>query len=160
MMASLYSSYRSIRLLGFGLALALSLGSLKMARGDSVSLDLGTSTLTFQDSNPDIVTSIPANENPFTVGVNVSGNSSSWLLTVIASDDLFSGPYTIPASNISWTATGSRFQGGTMSASTFRAVGSGPKGSFTGKLSFFLLNSWYYEPGTYSTQITYTLLAP
>jgi hypothetical protein len=33
-------------------------------------------------------------------------------------------------------------------------------GNRTGQLSFFLLNSWDYEVGTYSVGATYTLTAP
>ncbi|HET6385436.1 MAG TPA: hypothetical protein VFJ58_18750 [Armatimonadota bacterium] len=140
--------------------LAFSLAAVTKAPANPVSLQLSTTTITFPDSNPDQVPIIPAAQNPVTVTVRAEGTTTSWILEVIATDDLRSGADTIPIDAISWTANGAYFQSGDLSKSSMQAVGAGPKGNFTGVLSFQLANSWFYDPGIYTTTITYTLVAP
>jgi hypothetical protein len=128
----------------------------------SVTLSLGSNSITFGNADPLSVSSIAATEGaitvtakartPFNVGVN---------LTVLASDDLKSGSSTIGIENVSWTATGSGFQGGTLSKTAAQTVGSwtGP-GTRSGTISYSLTNNPSFPTGTYSTTLTYTLSTP
>jgi hypothetical protein len=128
----------------------------------AVSLALGTNVINFANADPDAMPSIPATENPVTVTVKAkTGSLSSVTLTVLAAGDLISGSDTIPIGNVTWTASGSGFAGGTMNKTTPQSAGSwtGP-GARTGSFSYALVNSWSYATGTYSAAVTYTLTAP
>ena len=128
----------------------------------SAQLSITPSSLNFPNADPDTVPSIPANENPVTVTANAqtSGNKTV-TLSVIAHGDLISGSNTIPIGNVTWTATGSGFQAGTMSKTTPQTAGSWRRsGNRTGTFSFFLKNSWSYATGNYTQTVTYTLTAP
>ena len=78
----------------------------------------------------------------------------------MAADQLRSGLNTIPASNITWTVSGSGFSSGTLSAASAQTVagwtGSGVR---TGTQSFFFKNLWSYATGTYTLTMTFTLSA-
>ena len=125
-------------------------------------LEFGSLALSFLDSNPDIVPSVPANVNPLSVTSSTrTGSSLTTTLTCLASGDLTSGSNTIPIGNMSWTATGSGYVAGTMSEATGQAAGSWTaSGKRTGTFSYFLASSWLYATGVYSTTITYTLTGP
>jgi hypothetical protein len=83
------------------------------------------------------------------------------MLTCLASGDLISGINTIAISNITWTATGAGYVAGTMNRTTAQTAGSWTgSGQRTGTFSYFLVNSWSYAIGNYSTSINYTLTAP
>jgi hypothetical protein len=127
-----------------------------------VSLTLNRTAVNFPDSDPDTVTSVPASENPLTIGVKVTGNpGGTWKLEVLASGDLVSGSYTIPIQNVSWTAQPSPFIGGTLSRTTPKVVASGSGNiNLSGSIRFFFKNSWNYNTGNYSQVIIYTLTAP
>lgn len=152
--------HRLLKGIGTGALLVLGLGLPQAAQGDAISIVLGASALTFPDADPDTVSAIPASQNPFTITAKAQAATTTWMMTVIATDDIRGGSNVIPASSLFWTATGARFQGGSMSKTSMVTVGSGPKGDFSGTLSFFLSNSWSYVPGSYSTQLVYTLVAP
>ena len=126
-------------------------------------LTLGTAAINFSDADPDSVPSIAANENPVSVTARVrTAAGSTPTLTVQASGDLTSGTDTIPISNVTWTASGAPFVGGTMNAPVAQSAATfGPgSGSYTGSFDFFLANSWDYEVGNYTATATYTLTAP
>lgn len=133
----------------------------------SAKLTLAASTITFPDADPDTVKSIPANENGAIVTAKVkTGSSTTATLKVLAADDLKSGTDTIAITNISSSATntsGSFFSAGPIAWSKTSpgvTVGQGGSGSYTGTISWFLLNSWNYATGSYTANATYTLLAP
>jgi len=128
----------------------------------SAKLTLSVATVTFPDSDPDLVLSIPNSEGAITViakGKTTAGSSVT--LTLQAAGPLASGGDTIAISNVTWTASGAGFVPGTMSSVSAVPVGSWlNSGSRTGQLSFFLANSWAYPVGAYSVGATYTLTAP
>ena len=87
---------------------------------------------------------------------------SPWILTIIADSDLMSGTSAIPIGEITWTASPSPpFQAGTLSTVVPSVLGSGLS-HFTAllTLSFYLRNSWSYEPGHYAATATLTLSSP
>lgn len=121
------------------------------------------STINFPDSNPVLVPQVSATENPVQVTVKFRKDPSAAVTaTLIAQGGpLTSGGNTIASSNITWTASGSGFVGGTLSSSTPQAVGSwSASGAYTGNLTFRLNNLWTYATGTYTGSITYTVTAP
>jgi hypothetical protein len=79
-------------------------------------------------------------------------------LTLIASDYLRSGVTVLPASHITWTATGTGFTGGTVDRLVPRLVatwvGSGVQ---AGSQSFRFRNLWSHPSGTYTLTLLYTL---
>jgi hypothetical protein len=128
----------------------------------TMSLTLDRNAMNFPDSDPDSVPSVPASENPMTIGVKVTGNpGGNWKLEVLASGDLVSGSHTIPIQNVSWTAQPSPFIDGKLSRTTQQVVASG-SGNFNsnGTIRFYFQNSWNYYTGNYSQVIIYTLTAP
>ena len=125
-------------------------------------LTITPSAINFRDANPDAMPSIPANENPVVVTAyaQTTGNKTV-TLTVLAAGDLVSGNDRILIDNVTWTATGSGFSGGTMSKSSPQNAGSWQRsGTRTGTFSFFLKNSWSYATGNYAQTVTYTLTSP
>jgi hypothetical protein len=124
-------------------------------------LTLGVAAINFPDADPDTVPSIAAGENPVSVTVKAqTGGASAVTLSVQANGDLDSGTDTIDITNVTWTATGAGFVGGTMNT-VAQSAGSwtGP-GRRDGTFSFWLSNSWDYPAGSYSQSVVYTLTAP
>ena len=79
--------------------------------------------ISFANANPDAVPSISAN-SPVAVTANVTtGANNTATLTALAQGDLISGSNSIAISNVTWTASGTGFSGGTMSKSTAQSVG-------------------------------------
>jgi len=126
------------------------------------SLTLENSTINFVDADPDGTPSIPATENVVDVTVKVrTGSTSTATLTHLAAGDLTSGGDTILIGNVTWTASGTGFQAGTMNRTTPQTAGSWTgSGSRSGTFSYFLANSWDYALGNYTASSTYTLTAP
>ncbi|MHB8069564.1 MAG: hypothetical protein ACYDIC_16855 [Desulfobaccales bacterium] len=125
-------------------------------------LTITPSAINFRDADPDVTRSIPANENPVSVTAyaQTTGNKTV-TLSVIAAGDLVSGNDRILINNLTWTATGSGFSGGTMSKTSPQTAGSWRRsGTRIGTFSFFLGNSWSYATGNYSQTVTYTLTSP
>jgi hypothetical protein len=81
------------------------------------------------------------------------------LLTVHAADNLRSGVATIPASAITWTATGAGFTGGTLGLTPQMAGGWTSSGVRSGTQSFTFQNSWTHPAGTYTLTMIYTVSA-
>jgi hypothetical protein len=126
------------------------------------SLSLGQSAINFPDADPDGTPSIPATENAVSVTAKVrTGSSSTASLTHLAAGDLVSGTDTILIGNVTWTASGTGFQAGTMNRVTAQTAASWTgSGNRTGSFSYFLANSWSYATGSYIASSTYTLTAP
>lgn len=118
-----------------------------------------TGTVSFADADPTTNPTVSAAALDIDVQARTSP-AGSVTLTVQAGGDFTSGTDTIAINNLSWTATGTGFVGGTM-ATTAQNVGSwtGPAAR-NGTQTYTLVNSWNYAPGTYTTTLTYTLTAP
>ncbi len=165
-------SMRSPLQLGFLLLVLLATGVVPVAaQTDTATLNasinglarlsLSTFTLSFPDADPDTVANIPASQGPLTITAKARTSvNGAVTLTVMATDQLRSGLNTIPASNITWTVSGSGFSSGTLSAASAQTVagwtGSGVR---TGTQSFFFRNLWSYATGTYTLTMTFTLSA-
>ena len=125
-------------------------------------LSLSSLTLAFADADPDTVPQIPSSTGPIVVEAKARAfQGESITLTVVAADDLRSGTDVIPASALSWTASGTGFVNGTLAAGIAQTVGTWTNsGVHAGTLTWVLANSWTYAPGTYSLTLTCTLTAP
>jgi hypothetical protein len=125
-------------------------------------LSLSSTSVSFPDSNPDLVPQVPGAPGPLVITVKARTTINSTIrLSVLASDDLRSGVRTIPASNITWTATGAGFVPGTLNRTTPQTVGSWiGSGVRTGSQSLFFRNVWTHPTGTYTLTMTYTLSSP
>lgn len=128
----------------------------------TASLTVGSAAINFPDANPDTTPSISATENPVSVTAKgKTSNGGTITLTLLASGDLTSGGNTIGIDNVTWTATGSGYAGGTMNKTAAQTVGSWTNsGNRSGSLSFALANSWSYATGSYAASATFTLTAP
>jgi hypothetical protein len=125
-------------------------------------LTLSRATLSFPDADPDTVPNITASGGPLAITAKArTAIGSTVTLSVQASGNLQSGLDAIPISQVSWTAAGPGFVGGTLSSTTAQPVGTWiSSGSWSGTQTYSLANSWSYVPGTYSATLTYTLTAP
>lgn len=124
-------------------------------------LSLSSTAMTFPDADPDTVPSIQAAQGPITLTAKArTSPNGSITLTVQANDHLRSGVNLIPASNITWVASGTGFSNGTLSAASAQIVaawtGSGVR---SGTQTFFFKNLWSYATGIYTLTMTYTLSA-
>jgi hypothetical protein len=137
-------------------------GTLNATFNGLARLSLSTTTLTFPDADPDTVPQISPTQGPVTITAKARAAANGAVtLTVLAGDDLRSGVNTIPAANITWTATGAGFIPGTLSQTITRTVASWTGSDvWTGTQSFFFRNLWTYVTGTYTLTMTYTLTAP
>lgn len=130
--------------------------------GGLARLTLSSNSITFADADPDTVPEIPATPPAITISAKARATAGAQItLTAQASDDLRSGLDTIPASHITWTATGAGFVAGTLSRTAPRTVAlwSG-SGVHTGTQSYSFRNLWTYAAGIYSLTVAYTLSAP
>jgi hypothetical protein len=165
-------------LLGLSLTLVLFLGSgLAQQSTQQVTfrvnllewydLSLDKTTLTFNDVAPQFVANpstrqIPAAEGALQVTVfAVVIPSQPVKLTVTANGDLTDGSNTIPASALSWTASGTGFAtSGTLQNGTAVQAGSWT-GVFTyqvGTMNFSFLRDYVNQvPGNYTMTATFTL---
>jgi len=157
-----YSGTVTLRLTVPGAAVQTRTVTLSTNIGSWAKLQFGLPAMNFPDANPDSVPSNPANVNPLSVTSSArTGSSQTATLTCLASGDLIAGTNTIAISNMTWTATGTGYLPGTMNRTTARTAGSWTgSGQRMGAFSYFLVNSWSYVVGNYSTSINYTLTAP
>ena len=130
--------------------------------GTTAKLTLSTATASFPDADPDAVPQIPHAGGPILITAKSRANPGlQVVLTVQALDDLRSGVNVIPASNITWTATGAGFVAGTLSKLSPVTVaawtGSGVR---SGSQQLYLRNLWTHPTGTYTVSLLYTLSAP
>jgi len=129
--------------------------------GGLARLTFSTLNITFPDAEPDMVRNVPASQGPITITAKArTSPNGAVTLPVQASDDLRSGVNTIPASSITWTATGPGFTNGTLSAGSPQLVASWTdSGVHTRSQAFFFRNSWTYATGIYTMTMTFTLSA-
>jgi hypothetical protein len=124
-------------------------------------LSLSSGRISFADADPDTVPFVPA--SPAAISITAKARATEGgevTLTVLATDDLRSGVDTIPASAISWTASGPGFVSGTLSSTTPQLVASWPgSGVRTGSQSFRFQNLWTHPTGTYTVTMVFTLSA-
>lgn len=125
-------------------------------------LTLSSSGISFPDSSPDTVPQVPGTPGPLAITVKARTTATANLrLSVLASDDLRSGVRTIPASNITWTASGAGFVAGTLNRTTAQPVGSWTgSGVRSGSQGLLFRNLWTHPTGTYTLTMTYTLSSP
>ena len=126
----------------------------------SVSPQIVNFTLGDPDTTPVVVAS------PVTVSYrlrNLQGKAT-WLLTVLASGDLVSGPSTVDISNVTWVASPTPpFRNGTLNRMVAQVVASGSGSenpTQVGSLTFRMNNSWNYDSGIYTQTIVFTLSTP
>jgi len=126
------------------------------------SLTLSTATLAFPDADPDALGQVPATGSPLLISAKARATAGqSVVLSVLASSDLRSGVTVVPASNITWTASGAGFVAGTLSATVPVTVANWTgSGLHSGSQQFYFRNLWTHPTGTYSTTLLYTLSAP
>lgn len=124
-------------------------------------ITFSSANVTFPDSDPDVVPNVPASQGPITITAKARTSTNGTVtLTVQAADDLRSGLNTIPASNITWTASGPGFTNGTLNAAAAQLVASWTdSGVRTGTQTFFFKNLWSYATGIYTLTMTFTLTA-
>ena len=130
--------------------------------GTIAKLTLSTATASFPDADPDAVPQIPTAGGPILITAKSRAMPGMQVvLTVQAADDLRSGVDVIPASNITWTATGAGFVAGTLSmlspVTLATWTGSGVR---SGTQQLYLRNLWTHPTGTYTVSLLYTLSAP
>jgi hypothetical protein len=130
--------------------------------GGIAKLSLSSNTLSFPDADPDTVPLVSAAGGAITITAKARASLSATVtLTVLAADDLRSGIDTIPASALTWIASGPGFINGTVSRATPQVVGSwAGSGIRTGTQTYRFENSWSYRTGTYSVSLLYTLVSP
>ena len=118
--------------------------------------------MSFPDSNPDSVPQVPGTPGPLVLTVKARTTLNATVrLSVLASDDLRAGVRTLPASTITWTATGAGFVPGTLNRTTPQTVGTWiGSGARTGNQSLLFANAWTHSTGTYTLTMTYTLSSP
>lgn len=124
-------------------------------------LTFSSNAITFPDADPDTVPQISAIPGSIAITAKARATPGGEVsLTVQAGDELRSGLDTIPASHITWTASGPGFVGGTLSATVPQVVGSWMgSGVRSGTVIFQFLNLWTYAVGTYTLTMTFTLSA-
>lgn len=138
-----------------------STATLNVAFSGLARLTLSTGSLAFQDADPDTVPQVTA--SPAVIAITAKARATQLglvTLTVQASGDLRSGVSTIPASMLTWTATGSGFVPGTLSAAAPQTVASwtGP-GVHAGSQAYLFRNLWTHPAGIYTLTLLYTLSA-
>jgi len=143
-------------------AAQVSTTTLSASVSTAAKLNLSTASVSFPDADPDIVPQIPTVGGPVLITAKSRANPGMQVvLTVQAADDLRSGVSLIPASNITWTASGAGFVAGTLSklapVTVATWVGSGVR---TGTQQLYLRNLWTHPTGTYTVSLLYTLSAP
>ncbi|MET0211616.1 MAG: hypothetical protein ABW292_01380 [Vicinamibacterales bacterium] len=157
-------------LVALGIALAPTRDSSAQSRTATVNvsinglarLTLSSTGVSFPDSNPDLVPQVPGVPSALAITVKARTTLNATLrLSVLASDDLRSGIRTLPASNITWTATGAGFVPGALNPTTPQSVGSWVNsGIRAGTQSLLFANLWTHPIGTYTLTMTYTLSSP
>jgi hypothetical protein len=133
------------------------------AAAQRLDLSIGPAVIGFTSEDPDAVPVISS--APVSIDYRIrQNNREPWLLTVLATGDLVSGPSVIDISAVSWVATPAPpFQNGTLSSTVARTVASGTgnvASPSSGSLTFRLANSWTYDAGIYTQTIVFTLSTP
>jgi hypothetical protein len=125
-------------------------------------ISLSSNTLAFPDADPDTIPQVSSSTGPLTITARARAPRNGLVtLTVQASDDLRSGVSVLPASLITWTATGPGYVNGALSRTTPQLVGSWTgSGVRVGTQDYRFQNSWNHAPGTYTVTLVYTLTSP
>jgi hypothetical protein len=126
-------------------------------------ISFSSTSVTFPDADPGLTPLVPAVPAGITISARARVPLNSQItLTVQSSDDLRSGVTVLPASLVTWTATGAGFAGaGTMSRTAPQLVGRWTgSGVRTGTQSYRFENRWTHPVGVYSTTLVYTLASP
>ena len=123
-------------------------------------LQLGAAAITFNDADPDVVTTFTS--APISVDVKARTTSGGAVtLTVQAAGNFTNGSSNIPLNTLQWTATGTGYQGGSSDSTTPQTVGNWTNsGHQSGSHTYTLPNSWSYATGTYNVTLNYTLATP
>lgn len=123
-------------------------------------LQLGAASITFNDADPDVVTTFTS--APISVDVKARTTSGGAVtLTVQAAGNFTNGSSNIPLNTLQWTATGTGYQGGSSDSTTPQTVGNWTSsGHQSGSHTYTLPNSWSYATGTYNVTLNYTLATP
>lgn len=136
--------------------------TLSVNLGSLARLAFAATTVAFPSADPDTVPKIGG--EPASLGITAKARTTrnaQVTLTVQSTDDLRSGVTVLPASLITWTATGAGFVSGTLSRSLAQVVGTWTgSGVRSGSQSFFFENRWTHPPGTYTITLMYTISAP
>jgi hypothetical protein len=130
--------------------------------GGHARLSLAPTAMVFPDADPDQVPSIASVPSAITITAKARAPRGAQVtLTVQAADDLRSGVATLPASLITWGASGAGFVPGVLSRSSAQLVGTWTgSGVRSGSQSFAFENRWTHAPGTYSVTFVYTISTP
>lgn len=125
-------------------------------------LSLSSSAITFPDADPELTPLVPAVPSGITVSARARVPRNSQItLTVQSTDDLRSGVTVLPASLVTWTATGAGFTAGTMSRTAPQLLGRWTgSGAHTGTQTYRFENRWTHPVGVYSATLVYTLASP
>ena len=125
-------------------------------------ISINPTTISFPASDPDTVPIVSSPSVQITYRVR-QNNNEPWTLTLLAMGDLISGLSTVDISNVTWIATPTPFQNGTMSKTVAQRLASGTGNvnpSQQAQITFRLANSWNYNAGLYAQTIIFTLTAP
>ena|SRR5215217_1495262 len=128
-----------------------------------IKLTFDRPSVVFDTEAYDINTVVPVQAAPLTVSAKARVPANTRIvLTVQASGPFTSATATIPVNKLTWTMTGTGFQGaGTANANAAKMLGSWRgSGSWTGQQVYQFLDSWDYSVGMYSLTMIYTLSAP
>lgn len=130
--------------------------------GGLAKLSFSTNAISFPDANPDTTPSVPSSPAAIVITAKARATRLSVVaLTVSTSDDLRAGVSTIPATEISWTASGPGFVNGTLNRVAPQMVASWPgSGVYTGTQQYVFANKWSHPTGNFSLTLTYTLSSP
>lgn len=136
--------------------------TLSVNLGSLARVAFASTTIGFPNADPDTVPKVAG--TPASIAITAKSRTtrnSQVTLTVQSTDDLRSGVTVLPASLITWTATGTGFVAGTLSRTSAQVVGTWTgSGVRSGSQSLFFENRWTHPPGTYTITLVYTISAP
>ncbi|MCX6565632.1 MAG: hypothetical protein NTW38_04300 [Candidatus Aminicenantes bacterium] len=128
--------------------------------GQRATLSISPTSISFAAADPDTSPTITAGQ-VVTVTMRTQNSSGrTWQLTLRANGNLSDATTTatIAISNVSWTATPSPFQAGTLAAGVAQiAAADKDNDILTGYLTFVFKNLWTYWAGSYTQTVTVTL---
>jgi hypothetical protein len=138
------------------------LAILTVTVGGLAKLSFSTNAISFPDADPDTTPKVPSSPPAIVITAKARATRLAVVaLTVSTTDDLRAGVSTIPASEISWTASGPGFVNGTLKRAAPQMVASwSGSGVYTGTQQYAFANRWSHPTGNYSLTLTYTLSSP
>ncbi len=125
------------------------------APAQTLDMQLSAHSLTFALTDPNSSSDIPAQENPVSAFVSYTGPGVLHIYMLANSDmtQADAGP-SIPAASVYWTASGSGYESGKMSAVEAVEAASGPLSSKPGTGWQFFLKHGRRDSGTYQLSVT------